>query len=64
MVCPMRLQPLKLEQALQKRDAQALQALCAKGCIECGCCSYVCPAGRELTQRIILGKNLLREVGK
>jgi electron transport complex protein RnfC len=25
-------------------------------CMECGCCSYVCPAGIEIVQRIKLAK--------
>jgi len=59
MACPMGLQPLKLERAYLRGDAQALGALDAQGCMECGCCGYVCPAGRELAQRIRLGKLLL-----
>jgi len=60
LACPMRLQPLKLEQAWQARNTAALDRFKAAACIECGCCSYVCPAGRELVQRIRLGKKLLR----
>ncbi|MDR0530898.1 MAG: electron transport complex subunit RsxC [Oscillospiraceae bacterium] len=60
-VCPMRLQPLKLEKAWQARSAQDLRQLNAMGCMECGCCSYACPAGRELVQRIRLGKKFLRD---
>ncbi|MCL2299681.1 MAG: electron transport complex subunit RsxC [Firmicutes bacterium] len=58
--CPMRLQPFRLEQAYDARDAQALQELYAEACIECGCCSYVCPAGRSLVQSIRMGKRLLK----
>ena len=29
-------------------------------CIECGCCSYVCPANVRLVQRIRLGKGIVR----
>lgn len=54
--CPMQLQPLKLEQAYYKQDAEALEELCVSGCMECGSCAYICPAGRELVQRIRLGK--------
>ena len=58
--CPMHLQPLKLEQAWQARYTEAMQKLEINGCMECGCCSYTCPAGRELVQRIRLGKRYLR----
>jgi electron transport complex protein RnfC len=58
--CPMKLQPLKLEQACRARDAAVLETLKIMGCMECGCCSYVCPAGRALVQRIRMGKRLLR----
>jgi electron transport complex protein RnfC len=59
--CPMKLQPLKLEQAYLARDAAALQRLHNPACIECGCCAYVCPAGRGLVQRFRLGKQFIRE---
>jgi electron transport complex protein RnfC len=58
--CPMQLQPFKLAQAYDARDLQALGALYADGCMECGSCSYVCPAGRDLVQRIRMGKRILR----
>jgi electron transport complex protein RnfC len=30
-------------------------------CIECGCCSFVCPASRPLVQNNRLAKSALRE---
>ena len=30
-------------------------------CIECGSCSFVCPANRPLVHSIRLGKNLIRK---
>ncbi|MDR1927398.1 MAG: electron transport complex subunit RsxC [Oscillospiraceae bacterium] len=59
--CPMKLLPVQLEQASRARDAALLEKRDVKGCIECGSFSYVCPAGRELVQRIRMGKRLLRE---
>jgi electron transport complex protein RnfC len=32
-------------------------------CISCGCCVYVCPAKRAITQSIALCKQKLREKG-
>jgi len=62
LACPMRLQPLKFEQAALKGDAQALESLCVQGCMECGCCAYVCPAGRDLVEKIRLGKKIAKGV--
>ena len=64
MACPMRLQPLQLEKACLRRDAQALEALSVNGCMECGCCAYVCPAGRELVEKIREGKEFVRKSAK
>ena len=35
--------------------------LAVDACMECGCCSFVCPANRPLVQKNKLGKQLLRE---
>jgi electron transport complex protein RnfC len=50
--CPIRLAPTTIAaNARFERfaDAERWQAL---DCIECGCCSYVCPAGLPLVQAI------------
>jgi electron transport complex protein RnfC len=31
-------------------------------CIECGCCSYVCPASRNLVQSVRIAKAELRKI--
>ena len=61
--CPMHLMPTKLEQAVERQDVEALQSLDIMTCMECGCCSFVCPAGRRLVQAIRLGKNYVRKAG-
>ena len=38
-----------------------LQELCADLCMECGCCSYVCPAKRHIVQTNKLAKAKLRD---
>ena len=38
-----------------------LQNLCADLCMECGCCSYVCPANRPIVQTNKLAKAKLNE---
>lgn len=33
----------------------------ANACMECGCCSFVCPANRPLVQRHKLAKAAIKE---
>ncbi len=61
--CPMQLMPTKLEQAAERKDVEALQSLHVITCMECGCCSFSCPAGRRLVQAIRLGKSYVRKAG-
>ena len=61
--CPMHLMPTKLEQAVERQDVEVLQSLDIMTCMECGCCSFSCPAGRRLVQAIRLGKNYVRKAG-
>lgn len=59
--CPFRLDPREISRAYKLKDAEALEALCVDLCMECGCCSYICPANRPLVQTNKLGKVMLRE---
>ena len=36
--------------AVLQKDIDRFKALYGTECIECGCCAYVCPAKRPLTQ--------------
>ena len=38
-----------------------LEKLGVQACMECGCCSFVCPANRPLVQTNKLAKALIRE---
>lgn len=60
-VCPMRLQPLRLERAVHRKDVAEMEALDLLTCMECGSCAFACPAKRPLVQSVRLGKGLLRE---
>ncbi len=60
-VCPMFLNPTRLDETYQSEDYEKLEKLNIHSCIECGCCSYVCPSKRFLTQRIAAGKRFDRE---
>lgn len=60
-VCPMQLMPTMLEQYTEIKNIDALRECSITNCIECGCCSYNCPAGRQLVQAIRIGKSLVRK---
>lgn len=61
--CPMKLMPTKLEKYSVLGDVAMLNKLDIMTCMECGCCSFSCPAGRRLVQSIRLGKNYVRKAG-
>lgn len=50
--CPMRLMPLKLANAAKKDDVETAEKYNILECIECGLCSYICPANKNLLQFI------------
>ena len=62
--CPMSLYPTSITAALEisnKDDRMAkLEELNILLCMECGCCSYICPASRPLVQNNRLAKNAYR----
>ncbi len=51
-VCPGRVVPSRLAVLSDRGEKEAFQALNGMECCECGCCSYICPAKRHLTQSI------------
>ena len=59
--CPFFLAPMAISAAYDKKDRDELIALSVVSCMECGCCSYVCPANRPLVQKNKLSKQLLKE---
>ncbi len=54
--CPMRLMPCLLDLYSRKGLQEELKNLGVSSCIECGICSYVCPAQRSLVQTIKYAK--------
>ncbi len=50
--CPGRIVPRKLAVLAEHGDEEAFLANDGMECCECGCCSFVCPAKRQLTQSI------------
>ncbi len=59
--CSMGLMPTALETAFDMRDAKKLADLNVNLCVNCGACSYVCPAKRNLAEKNQLAKAFLRE---
>jgi len=55
-VCPMFLNPTKLNHLVLGGKYEEFEAFHGMDCIECACCSYVCPAKRHLTQTCREGK--------
>ncbi len=51
-VCPGRVVPSRLADYAEHFDEEAFLANYGMECCECGCCSFVCPAKRPLTQQI------------
>ena len=69
--CPMYLVPSELSQMIEAEDYDADEECNVMYCIECGCCSFVCPAHRPLVQhmrqakpRIILKRRQQQEKAK
>ena len=60
--CPFGLAPAALSRAYDRKDVEMLKELHVDACMECGCCSFVCPANRPMVQKNKLGKALLKEV--
>ena len=58
--CPMQLSPVVMNGALNVDDMDEALDAGLLDCIECGSCSYICPARIKLTQRFRTGKQRLR----
>lgn len=58
--CAANLMPTELEQAFDARDVNELQRLKVNLCMNCGACSFVCPAKRNLAEKNQLAKDFLR----
>ncbi len=51
-VCPGGIMPTKVAEAAARGDKEAFVKLGGMECCECGCCSFICPAKKLLTQQI------------
>ncbi len=61
--CPIDLSPVLIENAFKDGDYSELRKLHVALCMNCGCCSYVCPAKRSLAQTNQLAKTFLLNEG-
>ena len=50
---------MKLSQAAPQKYAEGFKKLYGMECVECGCCSYVCPAKRQVTQSVKSMKRMI-----
>jgi electron transport complex protein RnfC len=59
-VCPMNLVPTRIALATRGGNLDLAETYHINACMECGCCSYTCPASIPLVQLIRVGKVGLR----
>ena len=52
--------PISIQKAYYKHDIEGLDRLMADLCVECGTCSYVCPARQPLAQSTRFARAALR----
>jgi electron transport complex protein RnfC len=60
-VCPMGLMPYRIGDLGRLARTAEFKAWSGTSCMECGCCSFVCPSKRPLVEWIRVGKIKLRE---
>jgi electron transport complex protein RnfC len=63
-VCCMGLNPSLLMNGVDFKDWDWIEKNAIMNCLECGSCSYVCPANRPLLDYIRKGKNRIRSIMK
>jgi electron transport complex protein RnfC len=59
--CPFGINPPAIAMAYRDGNIEGIKKAGAEICMECGCCSFNCPANRPITQTNKLAKALLRE---
>ena len=57
--CPMELQPGILSAQIEALKFDLAEKWHVMDCIECGCCAYICPAGRPLVQHMRRAKGVV-----
>ena len=59
--CPFGINPYAIANAFKVADLDETERLGVNLCMECGCCSFICPANRPLVQTNRLAKAALRK---
>ena len=59
--CPFGLVPVIYAEAYARKDVERLQKFNVMNCMECGSCSFICPARRPLSFTNKLAKGLVKE---
>lgn len=59
--CPLHLDPVAIAKAKELNEPEELEKLKVNLCMECGVCSFVCPAKRPIVQNNKLAKITLRK---
>ena len=62
--CPMELQPGILSAQIEALKFDLAEKWHVMDCIECGCCAYICPAGRPLVQHMRRAKGVVTAARK
>ena len=66
--CPLSLNPTAFAKAMELEDEDKRAAILNKEkvqlCMECGCCSYVCPAHRPLAENNSAARSFIRKYNK
>lgn len=57
--CPVWLEPWRIERYWLRDDLGGCERLRAEACINCGCCTYTCPARRPLAERIFQARGAI-----
>ncbi len=59
--CPLLLNPVLISKGYRTHDTDILEQAKVNLCMECGCCSFICPTKQPLVQRNKLAKVMLRD---
>ena len=57
--CPMNLMPTRIDAFCRNNDFESAEKCGALNCMECGACTYICPAKRSLTQSCRTAKKVI-----
>ena len=62
--CPMNLNPAFVYRAMRMGERERLPQLHLEDCMECGCCSYICPSHIPLADLVRQARTILAEGGE